>query len=167
MGARTVECGTPGRGRRASAARRPGAGVLFRDDTGRVLLVKPTYKDGWEIPGGYVEKGESPRAAAIREVSEELGAHLDVTDLLVSDWAPHPAEGDKLLFIFRGGTLAQEDLDRFDLDHRELSEAQFFRVEELAGLMPERLARRVSHAARHDTATYLEHDRPVPTRHSK
>jgi 8-oxo-dGTP diphosphatase len=46
--------------------------VLFRDAAGRVLLVKPTYKNGWEIPGGYVDAGESPRAAAAREVKEEL-----------------------------------------------------------------------------------------------
>jgi 8-oxo-dGTP diphosphatase len=42
------------------ATPRVAAGVLFRDAVGRVLLVKPTYKDGWEIPGGYVEVGESP-----------------------------------------------------------------------------------------------------------
>lgn len=29
----------------------------------RVLLVKPAYKEGWDIPGGYVEPEESPRAA--------------------------------------------------------------------------------------------------------
>ncbi len=47
------------------ATPRVAAGVLFRDAAGRVLLVKPTYKDGWEIPGGYVERGESPHAAAV------------------------------------------------------------------------------------------------------
>jgi 8-oxo-dGTP pyrophosphatase MutT (NUDIX family) len=146
------------------ATPRVAAGVLFRDASGRVLLVKPTYKDGWEIPGGYVEKGESPRAAAVREVAEELGADIDVTELLVSDWAPHPAEGDKLLFIFRGGTLDQADVDRFRLERTEIAEARFFPVEELASVMPDRLARRVGEATRHDVATYLEHGRPVARR---
>ena len=104
------------------ATPRVAAGVLFRDRDGRVLLVKPSYKDGWEIPGGYVEHGESPLAAAVREVREELGADLEVTDLLVLDWAPHPAEGDKLLVIFRGGTLTAADVDQLRLrperDHR-------------------------------------------------
>jgi 8-oxo-dGTP diphosphatase len=36
------------------------AGVLFFDEHDRVLLVDPSYKPGWEIPGGYVEAGESP-----------------------------------------------------------------------------------------------------------
>jgi 8-oxo-dGTP pyrophosphatase MutT (NUDIX family) len=143
------------------ATPRVAAGVLFRDDTGRVLLVKPTYKGGWEIPGGYVERGESPRAAAVREVAEELGADLGVAELLVLDWAPHPAEGDKLLVIFRGRTLDQTDVDRLRLDTTEISEARFFPVERLADLMPERLARRVAEAARQDSGTYLEHGRSL------
>ena len=40
-----------------------GAGCLFCDDLGRVLLVNPVYKDPWEIPGGGVEIDESPLAA--------------------------------------------------------------------------------------------------------
>jgi 8-oxo-dGTP diphosphatase len=143
------------------ATPRVAAGVLFRDEAGRVLLVKPTYKDGWEIPGGYVEKGESPLAAAIREVVEELGVRPSIADLLVLDWAPHPAEGDKLLVIFRGSTLDQADLARYTLDGTEIAEARFFPVEQLAELMPDRLARRVAEAARQDAGTYLEHGRPL------
>ncbi len=139
------------------ATPRVAAGVLFRDDAGRVLLVKPSYKDGWEIPGGYVERGESPLAAATREIKEELGVDLDITDLLVLDWAPHPAEGDKLLVIFRGRTLDHDDLTRFRLDKSEIVDAEFFPVDQLADLMPARLARRVAEAAAQDAGTYLEH----------
>ena len=61
------------------ATPRVAAGALFLDAEGRVLLVHPTYKDTWDIPGGYVERGESPAAACRREVLEELGidAHAD------------------------------------------------------------------------------------------
>ncbi|MEV6596890.1 NUDIX hydrolase [Actinoplanes sp. NPDC051346] len=52
--------------------KRMGAAVLLSDDRGRVLLVEPTYKDHWEIPGGAVEADESPYAAAMREVDERL-----------------------------------------------------------------------------------------------
>ena len=49
------------------------AGALFRDAAGRVLLVHPTYKPGWDVPGGVVEDGESPAEACRREIAEELG----------------------------------------------------------------------------------------------
>jgi hypothetical protein len=46
--------------------KRMGAGLLITDDVGRVLLVEPTYKSEWEIPGGAVEANESPYCAARR-----------------------------------------------------------------------------------------------------
>src|SRR5438270_14050650 len=86
------------------------AGMLFFDGAGRIMLVRPTYKEYWDIPGGYVEAGETPAQAAAREVREELGIGAAVGPLLVADWAPQPDEGDKLLFIFDGGTLTAEQL---------------------------------------------------------
>lgn len=139
------------------ATPRVAAGVLFNDGNGRVLLVNPTYKKGWEIPGGYVEIGESPRAAAIREVKEELGLDIDVRNLLVLDWAPHPNEGDKLLIIFDGGQLGQTTLDKINFVDGELSAAQFFTPEELSDVLPDRLAKRVVRAARGTDSRFLEH----------
>ncbi|HEX8868409.1 MAG TPA: NUDIX hydrolase, partial [Lentzea sp.] len=65
-----------------------GAGALFFDDRGRVLLVEPTCKPHWEIPGGVVERGETPSEACKREILEELGLHREPGRLLVVDWAP-------------------------------------------------------------------------------
>ena len=48
--------------------KRVAAAVLFTDGDGRVLLVEPTYKEHWEVPGGSVEVDEAPYAAAVREV---------------------------------------------------------------------------------------------------
>jgi 8-oxo-dGTP diphosphatase len=81
--------------------KRVGAGVVVVDDAGRVLLVEPTYKPGWEVPGGMVEAGESPRSAAGREVLEELGVEVSVGRLLVIDWGPpgrRPDDGLMLLY---------------------------------------------------------------------
>ena len=36
--------------------------------------------------------------------------------VLVVDWAPHPDEGDKILFVFDGGLLASEHLDLIKID---------------------------------------------------
>ncbi|MEO0768780.1 MAG: NUDIX hydrolase [Cyanobacteria bacterium J06649_4] len=45
-----------------------GAGGLFFDSEGRLLILKPTYRNDWLIPGGVVEANESPRHACMREV---------------------------------------------------------------------------------------------------
>jgi 8-oxo-dGTP diphosphatase len=102
------------------AAAKLAAGALFFDTVGRILLVKPTYKPGWEIPGGMVEPGESPAAACAREITEELGIVHRPTQLLVVDWAPQDGVGDKLLFVFDGGPLTDDTIIR--LDPAELSE---------------------------------------------
>lgn len=120
------------------------AGVLYRDDTGQVLLVKPNYKPGWDIPGGYIEPEESPRAAAMREVLEELGVALPVGRLLVVDWAPHAVEGDKLLFIFDGGTLTADQCGVIQVAAGELDDAAFHPAEQFSHLLPDRLARRLT-----------------------
>lgn len=46
-----------------------------------VLLVKHSYAKGWYLPGGGVEKGESFRDAAKREVCEETGLDVDALKL--------------------------------------------------------------------------------------
>ncbi|MEV6793642.1 NUDIX hydrolase [Streptomyces sp. NPDC051320] len=63
------------------------AGALFFDEAGHVLLVEPTYKDYRDIPGGYVEQGESPLQACVRELREELDITPPIGRLLAMDWA--------------------------------------------------------------------------------
>lgn len=139
------------------------AGVLFFDDMGRILLVQPTYKDHWDIPGGYVEVGETPAQAAAREVREELGIEIAVGPLLIADWAPHPDEGDKLLLIFDGGTLNADQHTAIHLPADELASYAFHDPAETATLLIPRLERRVQAAviAHHrGHPAYLEHGIP-------
>jgi len=61
----------------------PVACALILDRDGRVLLAqRPAHKHlalQWEFPGGKVEPGESPAAALIREIDEELGSRIEIT----------------------------------------------------------------------------------------
>lgn len=88
-----------------------GAGVVFHDEAGRFLLVRPTYRtDTWEIPGGGVDPGEHPWETARREVSEELGLDRAPGRLLVVDWVPALPDGRPPLanFLFDGGVVTED-----------------------------------------------------------
>jgi 8-oxo-dGTP pyrophosphatase MutT (NUDIX family) len=92
------------------ASRRPtktcAGGALIRDSTGRVLFVVPTYKAVLDIPGGMTEDDESPKAATIREIREELGLDLGLGPLLVVDWTPRNGVWrDCHQFVFDGGVV--------------------------------------------------------------
>ncbi|MCG8964412.1 NUDIX hydrolase [Streptomyces sp. CL12-4] len=139
---------------------RMAAGALFFDDAGRVLMVEPTYKDYWDIPGGYVETGESPLHAAVREVREELGITPAIGRLLAVDWAPNEAEGDKVLYLFDGGRLSPNQLASIELQQDELKSFAFFTAEQLTERTIPRLARRIRAAVEARSGAspvYLEH----------
>jgi 8-oxo-dGTP diphosphatase len=127
--------------------RRMGAGVLFVNAAGDPLLVEPTYKPSWEIPGGIVEAGEDPRACATREVEEELGLEVVIGRMLVIDHRTDPPpKGDSIMTIYDGGVLS--DLGTIRLQADELGSYQFVPVDELEQYVTERLAYRVREALR-------------------
>lgn len=127
---------------------RVAAGVLFFDTADRVMLVVPSYRDHRDIPGGYVEHGETPRQAAQRQVREELGIDPPLGRLLVVDWAPTPKEGDKQLVVFDGGLLERKHLDEIVLDPGELTGYEFHATDRIHEHTIVRLARRITHATR-------------------
>lgn len=139
---------------------RAASGVLYFDGPERILLVHPTYKEGWDLPGGYLMPGETPTSALHREILEELGTPLPVGELLVADWAPSEREGDKILFVFDGGELTEEQLIAIRVDGVEIDRYAYHSRTELDALLIPRLACRVR-AAIEAKATgktvYLEH----------
>ena len=146
-----------------SATPRVAAGALFVNADGGVLLVHPTYKDTWDIPGGHVERGESPAAACRRELREELSLDREPRGLSVVDWAPSERDGDKLLFVFDCGPLG-EDEARIRLDGRELDRWEWVSRDRLDEYLIPRLARRVRSllSAGPGRGEYLEHGVPFP-----
>ncbi|MFD5771825.1 NUDIX hydrolase [Streptomyces fungicidicus] len=142
------------------------AGVLLFDEQDRVLLVDPTYKPGWEFPGGVVERGEAPARAGMREVAEETGIRLDdVPALLVVDWEPPAPPGfGGLRLLFDGGRLDSDEAGRLLLPGPELRGWRFASEAEAADLLPpvryERL-RRALRARERGKPMYLEAGVPV------
>lgn len=115
-------------------AKRPLAGVtvIAFDDAGRVLLVRHSYGPSvWSLPGGGLERGEAPDAAAVRELREELGCGVTEIEHVatISDTvscAPHTAH------VFAGELDGEPRPDA-----REVLAAQFFALDAL----PEDLGR--------------------------
>jgi len=135
-------------------------GLLFRDGSGRILLVKPTYNEVWHLPGGVVERGESPADAAIREVREELGLDTIAGRLLAVDYRPPVADGrgDALRFVFDGGTLTDDQLARISLPPEEIRARDFVHPDDLDAYVIPVLARRLRSIL--DGHTYLEEGDP-------
>ncbi len=98
-----------------------GCAVIITNPAGEVLLLRHSYgPDVWALPGGGIDAGETPEAAAIREVSEELGLTLDTVvalDMVEEEISrsPHTA------YVF---TSLVDQPPR--PDGREIIEARFF-----------------------------------------
>lgn len=142
--------------------RRMAATVLFTDPGGRVLIVKPTYKPGWELPGGAVERDESPAAAARRETHEELGLTITPGSLLAVDHVARSARRTEgLIVVFDAGAVPTDN--PITLPPAELETHAFVQPDQVADHLLALQTRRALAAlsARHHRQTvYLEDGRP-------
>nr|MDT0660634.1 NUDIX hydrolase [Micromonospora sp. DSM 115978] len=132
--------------------KRVGADVLIRNDRDEILLVNPSYKPGWDLPGGMVEANEAPHLAAERELREELGLDISVGPLLVVDWAaPHGPWDDALMFIFDGGRLDNQRISALRPIDAELIGIAFHPPPEAIDTLRLHLGLRLRHAIQAST----------------
>ena len=127
--------------------KRMGAGALFVNEKNQILLVHPTYKPRWEIPGGITEVDESPRVCTQREVLEEIGLQREIGRLLVVDYQSRVGvKTESLMFVFDGGVLSEEDIASIQLQEVELDGFEFFSLDALPDAMSDTLRKRVQRA---------------------
>jgi 8-oxo-dGTP pyrophosphatase MutT (NUDIX family) len=139
------------------------AGALIYDRAGRLLILKPTYKSGWTIPGGVMEAdGESPWEACQREVREETGLEVSHGRLVVMDFRrPKEARPGGIRFLFDCGQVSDAALADLKLQPEEISEFRLVPLPDALGLLRGPIRRRVRAATKGRGLVYLEHGRPV------
>jgi 8-oxo-dGTP diphosphatase len=142
------------------------AGALIVDRAGRLLVLKPTYKSGWTVPGGQMEdNGETPWEACRREVREESGLLVATGRLVCVDFLrPRPGKPGGMRFLFDCGALDDDALAGIVIQEDEISEYRFEDLAAALELLSGPLRRRVGAAVGARSAVYLEDGRPVDSR---
>jgi ADP-ribose pyrophosphatase YjhB (NUDIX family) len=100
----------------------PTAGILVRDDDGRVLLVRRKYDPFaglWTMPAGFIEYGETAEETAVRELEEETGLVIAVDRVNAVETCRDDPRGDSVFVLYEGrvegGSLrAGDDADEAD-----------------------------------------------------
>jgi 8-oxo-dGTP diphosphatase len=139
------------------------AGAMIFDRRGRLLILQPTYKSGWTIPGGVMEAdGESPWHACQREVREETGLEVQSGRLAGMDFR-RPKNGGQggIRFLFDCGPLDDERLAAIVLQPEEISEYRLAALRDALPLLRKPIRRRVRAACSARRAVYLEQGRRV------
>lgn len=91
-----------------------GAKALLLNEANEILLLKPTYKTTWHLPGGVVDMGEEPRDALTREVQEELATSLNPAKLHIVG-TTFQAVYDALILLYSYDIRLQEQAAAFQL----------------------------------------------------
>ena len=116
------------------------AGALIFDRAGRLLILKPTYKSGWTIPGGVMEAdGETPWEACRREVAEECGLHIGEghpARLACMDFRrPRPGKPGGIRYLFDCGAFSDASLAGIVVQPEEISEYRLAAFPEALSLL--------------------------------
>lgn len=104
-----------------------GSQTIALNDEGHVLMVRHGYREGWYLPGGGVDHGETMEEAARRELEEETGHHVDGPLTFVGIfYNRHQWKGDHVaLYVAQSITKVRDvepsfeikEVDFFPLDH--------------------------------------------------
>ena len=137
------------------------AGALIFDRAGRLLILKPTYKTGWTIPGGVMEAdGETPWEACRREVREECGLEVSRGRLACMDFRrPRPGRPGGVRFLFDCGALSRTELKAIVLQPDEIAAHRLAELDEALSLLRGPIRRRVRAACAGRGLVYLEDGR--------
>lgn len=125
--------------------KRVGAGVLFFNKHGEVLIVKPNYLEKWLWTGGSADESEAPKTTALRECQEEIGITPSSLWLAFVNYLPPQPTGqsDILQFLFASDEVDDDFINKLMLQESEIEDARFIPIDDLANYMHEYRARAI------------------------
>jgi 8-oxo-dGTP diphosphatase len=95
-----------------------------------LLLVRPSYRAGWHLPGGSIKHSETPEAAARRELAEEIGLVAPALIPAGVAYGMWDGRSDRVHFF----ELRLREAPKLRLDNREIVAARLIRPSELTRL---------------------------------
>lgn len=127
--------------------KRIAVGVLLFNDSNQLLVLKPSYKDHWTIPGGVVNEYESPIDTAIREAKEEIGIDIKLSKCLLIDFTKNQLDGflsESLQLIFLGEKISDDDIKNIIIGNDEIIESKFVHFEEALKILSANISKRLN-----------------------
>lgn len=113
-------------------------GIVFEGDK---VWLRKNERDEWELPGGKLDEGEQPTETVIREMEEELGLEVTVSDLVHAHLYKIKQSNDESKGVLVISYLCSIEKRVSNFEHvGEAGHAEFksFTTEEVSGLkMPE------------------------------
>jgi ADP-ribose pyrophosphatase YjhB (NUDIX family) len=119
-----------------------GVRVIVEDRHSQVLLVRHSYLEGWYLPGGGVDRGETMGDAACREVREEAGIAPGEAPRLLNVYLNEQATGRDHVGLFHLASWTRAD--NFLEPNAEIAEAGFFAADRLPAGLSDATGRRLA-----------------------
>ena len=107
------------------AKRHSASGAFIFNEKNQLLILKPSYKEGWNLPGGVTDKFESPYQTVIRECKEETNLDIQIKELVLIDYIQETIDGhnfDHVEFYF---TAIVKSFTDIKIDNEEVIDYKF------------------------------------------
>jgi len=122
--------------------KRMASGVLLFDEHDKLLIVKPSYKNHWSVPGGIIDIGESPTNCCVRETLEEVGIILRNPRLVCVDYrSPTDRTNEHVHCIYVADTLNKDDVGNIIVDNDEIIDYKFVALSDALNMISPRIKR--------------------------